>query len=156
MRRFATVHRVPPSFILAGQVGYRVQLACFGWAVWRRVDDSENDRGASPTTRCSCSAPIRQMPSRPVLAAPVGDGRPSSLVLTGRIWVLTGGGPSDSITKAMTSVGPTPPDRRPDRQRTWPQPVAPTPTTGAGAGGEGSIGDSAVHPGVGHVRRLDR
>src|SRR5829696_8686694 len=48
--------------------------------------------------------------------------------------------PSDSITKAMTSVGPTPPGRRPDRQRTWPQPAAPTPTTGARAGGEGSIG----------------
>jgi uncharacterized membrane protein YeaQ/YmgE (transglycosylase-associated protein family) len=33
--------------------------------------------------------------------------------------VLTGGGTSDSITKAMTSVGPTPTDR----QRTWSQPA---------------------------------
>jgi hypothetical protein len=71
------------------------------------------------------------MPSRPVLAAPVGDGRPSSLI-------LTGGATSDSITKAMTSVGPTPLGRRPDRQRTGPQPTAPTPTAGVCAGGKGA------------------
>jgi len=84
MSRFSTVHRIPPSVVLAGQVGCLVRLVASRLAGCPWWNDCENDRRLASIGRPAAAVGLRRQ--LPAQVAETGSVR-ASLRASALIWV---------------------------------------------------------------------